>query len=150
MAAVTKAGVGELSDFLVNRTKSARPGSPPNNFHLAPIQNIANSVTLKWEKPVKPNGIITHYNIEYAYRDHQNRNVAKQIPWKSDSYRLEDLAFNAKYDIKVQACSMPEFHIQCGDWAAKIFTTGIGSEYLLFIYILINKTEKNFSLGPRG
>ena len=128
MAAVTKAGVGELSDFLVNRTKSARPGSPPSNFHLAPIQNIANSVTLKWEKPVKPNGIITHYNIEYAYRDHQNRNMAKQIKTKSDFYVLKDLAFNAKYDIKVQACSMPEFDIQCGNWAAKIYTTGIGSK----------------------
>ena len=33
-----------------------------------------------------------------------------------------------KYDIKVQACSMPEFDIQCGNWAAKIYTTGIGSK----------------------
>ena len=46
---------------------------------------------------------------------------------------ITDLAFNAKYDIKIRACSLIQDSEEfvCGGWAAKLYNTGVGRKYFL-------------------
>lgn len=58
---VTRAGESEMSDFLVNRTDSARPGSPPTHFEAVLTDN--DKAELFWDEPKVPNGIISRYEV---------------------------------------------------------------------------------------
>ena len=66
MSVITKAGEGELSDYLVNQTARAKPEGPPQSMKVIP--HGSNSIKLTWELPSKPNGPISLYQVRYGYR----------------------------------------------------------------------------------
>lgn len=127
---VTKAGEGELSDYLVNRTLPSRPGGPPENIQISKRHNTTNKVHLIWNPPLKPNGPIKMYQIRYGYVNHKG-DLEEQIRETENNAtfdKLSDLAFFAEYEFRIRACGqMPDSADPvCGDWGAQKFTTGIG------------------------
>ena len=126
VAVITKAGEGELSDYLVNQTKRARPEGPPASFEIQALSS--NNVKLQWSDPARPNGPISLYEIRYGYRDHKNQYLESLHESREKSAMLHNLAFNAKYEFKIRACGQLPESVDpiCGDWIAKKFTTGIG------------------------
>ena len=127
---VSKAGDGELSDYLVNRTVRAKPGSPPHNIEVSQA-NLANAIKVSWREPRKPNGPISKYEISYGYKDHKNHYNEKKATSTANTINLEGLAYYADYDIRARACSkLPEnTDLVCGPWGAKQHKTGIGRKY---------------------
>ena len=63
---ITKAGEGELSDYLVNQTARAKPEGPPQNIEIS--SRGSNSIQIRWDLPAKPNGPISLYKLSYGYR----------------------------------------------------------------------------------
>ena len=130
VAVITKAGMSELSDFLYNKTSRDRPGGPPTSIQV--LSGGANSVKILWDEPVKPNGPIDEYQIKYGYLDHRSDYIEKMTNSSKKHAVLEDLAFNANYDIKVRACTrfVDSLDPICGDWSAKRHLTGYGRKCL--------------------
>lgn len=51
----------------------SEPFDPPQNVTFANV--TASSVTLLWQAPTEPNGIITHYSIYYS----DNKTVTERV-----------------------------------------------------------------------
>ncbi|KAM8751980.1 phosphatidylinositol phosphatase PTPRQ [Acanthopagrus schlegelii] len=60
----TRLGDGGLLIYISFTTTDAEPFDPPQNVTFANV--TASSVTLLWQAPTEPNGIITHYSIYYS------------------------------------------------------------------------------------
>ena len=58
---MTRAGESDLSDYLVNRTDLARPGSPPSHFEA--VLSDSDKAELFWDEPKIPNGPISLYEV---------------------------------------------------------------------------------------
>ena len=140
VSVLTKAGEGELSDYLVNRTDADKPGSPPRDLIISG-EKLPNAVRVSWIPPEKPNGPISKYQIIYGYMDFKNHYVEKRASSNANVINLEGLAFNAEYEIKIRACSkLPESSDDvCGPWGAKKHTTGIGRKYLSLFYTAVKR-----------
>ncbi|XP_024944809.1 insulin-like receptor isoform X2 [Cephus cinctus] len=86
---------------------------PANTFKLSTIggNNSLAMVRLQWEEPVKPNGLIVTYQIEYKRVDIQNIKATVVCITRRDfvnggkSYLLKDLP-PGNYSIKVRATSL--------------------------------------------
>lgn len=141
VAVLTRAGESEMSDYLVNRTEPAKPGSAPERLRLQLASK--NSIRLSWQPPARPNAPITSYQVKYGYVDFPGQTA-------SETFKVEDgersavvsqLASNAEYEIQVRACTdLPDRgESLCGDqWATAKVVTGVGGEFKLsFFFILI-------------
>ena len=151
VSVLTRAGESELSDYLVNRTRRDRPGSPPTN--LDSILLSKNEVRLKWQSPAIPNGPIESFEIRTNFTNFANHMEATIITVPATHYALKDgtgfeldipeLKFNVDYWIGVRACTQMLDLVEtvCGlDWAETSIKTGIGCKCSLLhslIYLLI-------------
>ena len=126
VSVITKAGVSELSDYLVNETSPAKPEGPPENIKVT--ARGSNWFKLHWQLPSKPNGPISLYELRYGYRDHKGHYAETTIYPHEREYTLTDLAFNVAYEVKIRACGILPDSIDpvCGDWGAIIHETGVG------------------------
>lgn len=64
----------------------------------------SSSISVKWAKPYKPNGIITHYYVKIAGRSDLLRNVSLE-------YTLTGLQSYVRYSVVISACTIGG----CGD-----------------------------------
>ena len=131
VAVITTAGVGEASDFMVNRTDRARPGSEPRDIRSYKGLN-ANEIQLYWEEPMKANGPISSYEVKYTYVDYEGEEVEHFKIINKKHVLLKDLAYNAEYDIRIRACSFLAESLDpvCSEfWGALKFTTGVGRKF---------------------
>ncbi|XP_017878213.1 insulin-like receptor [Ceratina calcarata] len=86
---------------------------PPNSFELSISgeNNSLTTVTLKWDEPPKPNGLIITYQIEYKRIDIQNYKptviciTRRDFANAGNSYVLKEHQFG-KYSVKVRATSL--------------------------------------------
>jgi len=127
----TRAGESEMSDYLVNRTDRATPGSPPTRFQVSRSGEQGRSAELSWGPPDVPNGPIEFYEVFYSYQDFMGRSQEREMMVEARRARLIDLDAYADYEVGVRACTrMPELpEPVCGrDWAKGRFLTGIGGE----------------------
>ncbi len=127
VAVLTRAGESEISDFLVNRTKSARPGSPPDELEV--FLKGRNQAVLSWEPPKEPNGPIAMYAIRYKYTNFLGKDQILSASTDQHRFKLDNLVFNAAYTVSVVACTeVAELSEPvCGkDWAEANVITGIG------------------------
>ncbi|XP_075998501.1 phosphatidylinositol phosphatase PTPRQ [Genypterus blacodes] len=68
----TRLGDGGVLIHISFTTLDSEPFDPPQNLSFANV--TTSSVTMLWNPPNQPNGIITHYTIYYAY----NENITEQ------------------------------------------------------------------------
>ena len=119
-----------MSDYHINQTARARPGSPPTNLRVENLE--ANSLKFFWNLPLKPNGPIAEYQIRYGYNHEPTQQYIEDEKITNGEYiRLEGLTYSASYVLKVRACGRVEESRDplCGDWAAITYETGIGRKY---------------------
>lgn len=142
---ITKAGDGEPSDYLVNRTARAAPSGPPENIGYKLV--ASNKVDLRWQLPKKPNGPISLYEVKYGYSDLLYRYSETKINVNDPRITLSDLDYYVKYDFKVRACGqLPEStNVVCGDWGAIIFWTGVGRKSLHFDITIMTLKYASFT-----
>jgi hypothetical protein len=146
VAVITKAGLSEFSDYLVNRTSNAAPGSGPTALSAIKDAGSANAGEIMWQVPVKANGPIAHYEIKYGYEDHQDEYNELIAISKASHVRLDNLAFNAVYDVNVRACSVLPDSVEavCGiHWSAMKFTTGIGRKFFNLFFKGVSNSKNN-------
>ncbi|CAB4058713.1 DOME [Lepeophtheirus salmonis] len=130
VSVVTRGGEGEVSDYVVNRTSPARPGSPPRNFQIT--VKPPRKVFLSWDPPLKPNGPISFYQIEGSYINYAGSFIRTFFQSKTLTSEVLDSKFlvsNTKYHIAIRACtSIPQFDApSCGlVWNNQSFVTPSG------------------------
>lgn len=95
---------GPPSDTLSFITPEGKPGTV-HSFHVYPIGSSA--MLLKWEKPKKPNGVLTGYKIYYQTVDGTALGLLqerkKEIDPKFDRAKLAGLEPDTKYRIEIRA-----------------------------------------------
>ncbi|XP_047246635.1 phosphatidylinositol phosphatase PTPRQ [Girardinichthys multiradiatus] len=64
VSSFTRLGDGGVQNIIRFSTSEAEPLDPPQNVTVVNV--TASSVTLMWQPPTEPNGIIVHYTIYYA------------------------------------------------------------------------------------
>ncbi|MEQ2299302.1 hypothetical protein AMECASPLE_013839, partial [Ameca splendens] len=64
VSSFTRLGDGGVQKIIRFSTTEAEPLDPPQNVTVVNV--TASSVTLMWQPPTEPNGIIVHYTIYYA------------------------------------------------------------------------------------
>jgi hypothetical protein len=129
VAVITRAGIGEMSDYLVNRTKRGRPGSPPTRLNVSLTGERGRSADVFWGPPDVPNAPIDFYDGFYAYEDFMGRLQGDSFMVEDTQTHLTALEAFANYNIRVRACTrIPESpNPLCGeDWVSTGFRTGIG------------------------
>ncbi|XP_053315134.1 usherin [Spea bombifrons] len=87
---------GTNSNWTVMFTEEDRPGhiNPPSFSSVK-----ARSLTITWQHPLQPNGIITHYNI------YQNGSLRAAVPGNSSSYNLLNLSPYTLYQYQLEGCT---------------------------------------------
>ncbi|XP_056424309.1 usherin isoform X1 [Hyla sarda] len=78
-------------------TEQDKPGSvdPPRLFQVK-----SRSITITWQHPTKPNGIISHYNI------YQNGSLEMTVPGNISSHTFRDLSPYTIYLYGIEACTL--------------------------------------------
>ncbi|KAM3930149.1 usherin [Leptodactylus fuscus] len=77
-------------------TRQDKPGpvDPPRISHVK-----SRSITITWQRPTKPNGIITHYNI------YQNGSLEVTVPGNRSSHTFHDLTPYTSYLYQMEGCT---------------------------------------------
>ncbi|XP_075719450.1 usherin [Rhinoderma darwinii] len=77
-------------------TEQDKPGSidPPRLSHVK-----SRSITITWQQPTKPNGIITHYNI------YQFGSLEITVPANTSSHTFHDLTPYTSYIYQLEGCT---------------------------------------------
>ncbi|XP_044147224.1 usherin [Bufo gargarizans] len=77
-------------------TEQDKPGSvdPPRLFHVK-----SRSITVTWQHPSKPNGIITHYKI------YQNGSLEVTVPGNRSSHTFHELTPYTSYLYQLEGCT---------------------------------------------
>lgn len=148
VSVLTRGGIGEMSDYIVNRTRQDRPGSPPVNLIITSYGS--NDVSLDWLPPVKANGPIYRYEIRYSYLNHKGAVVTRNAETTGTSVKLNGLVNNAEYDVLVKACTkLPELgEVTCGEqWAQINFKTDIGGKREGRVLRIITKFRLTLSIA---
>ncbi|KAL3885049.1 hypothetical protein ACJMK2_025148 [Sinanodonta woodiana] len=88
-----------------NTTLEAAPGSTPRDLTPVPVEGDPLSVTLNWQPPQKPNGLITGYLVFYTIDSSlDDRNwVMEGVLGDKLSKTIRDLTQDTTYYFKVQA-----------------------------------------------
>ncbi|KAK3580125.1 hypothetical protein CHS0354_034065 [Potamilus streckersoni] len=88
-----------------NTTLEAAPGSMPRDLTPVPVEGDPLSVTLNWQPPQKPNGLITGYLVFYTIDSSlDDRNwVVEGVLGDKLSKTIRDLTQDTTYYFKVQA-----------------------------------------------
>uniref|UniRef100_A0ACB8FBS0 Ephrin type-B receptor 3 n=1 Tax=Sphaerodactylus townsendi TaxID=933632 RepID=A0ACB8FBS0_9SAUR len=81
-------------------TNQAAPSAVPS-MHLH--GSTGSSMTLSWEPPKQPNGIILDYEIKYFEKQGQIDGIANTVTSQKNLVRLEGLKPNAAYMVQVRA-----------------------------------------------
>lgn len=157
VSVLTRAGESELSDYLVNRTRRDRPGSPPTELRSALLSR--NEVRLTWGSPTIPNGPIESFEVRTNFTDFAGHLEATIMTIPAVTYALEDgsgfeidipdLQFNIEYGIGVRACvNMVDLEESvCGfEWAETKAKTGIGRKWRK---ILCFRCYLNLAIAPK-
>ncbi|KAM9316854.1 usherin [Gastrophryne carolinensis] len=84
------------SRWVTVSTEQDMPGpiDPPLLLNLE-----SRSITIMWPKPVKPNGVITHFNL------YQNGDLIAVIPGNSSRYTSNNLVPFTRYQYQIEACT---------------------------------------------
>nr|XP_033808593.1 phosphatidylinositol phosphatase PTPRQ isoform X3 [Geotrypetes seraphini] len=96
VSAFTSTGEGPLTGIVV-RTREQVPSSV-ENIRYANVSST--SILLYWDRPVKPNGIITHYTI---YAMEKSTSAAFQLITSNNSFLIQDLKKYTDYKLRVTA-----------------------------------------------
>jgi hypothetical protein len=130
VAVVTRAGESELSDYQVNRTGIARPGSPPADLEAVPVNTTTADVF--WRPPAIPNGPIAYYEARFGYLNFRSEPVDSPITRVyGTTTKIGSLLPYTQYEVRTRACTQQSETSEalCGrEWASASFTTGIGGE----------------------
>ncbi|ETE59678.1 Ephrin type-A receptor 4, partial [Ophiophagus hannah] len=81
-------------------TNQAAPSAVPT-MHLH--GSSGSSMTLSWEPPKQPNGIILDYEIKYFEKQGQTDGIANTVTSQKNAVRLEGLKPNAAFIVQVRA-----------------------------------------------
>uniref|UniRef100_A0A0N4ZCH2 Basement membrane-specific heparan sulfate proteoglycan core protein-like n=1 Tax=Parastrongyloides trichosuri TaxID=131310 RepID=A0A0N4ZCH2_PARTI len=105
VAGYNRAGDGE-SSIIRLKTLEGIPGVVSN----LKFNNImTNSVNVKWEEPLEPNGLILGYLVSYHASENNGYNQDKIFRVKENNVVLENLTENVHYKISVKAESIQGF-----------------------------------------
>ncbi|XP_050396200.1 neogenin isoform X2 [Patella vulgata] len=94
-----------LSMSIFNTTQEAAPGSDPRDLTPVPDENNPLAVTLNWQPPARPNGLITGYLIFYSTDPKQDDRdwVVEGVVGDKLSTVINELTPSTTYYFKVQA-----------------------------------------------
>ncbi|XP_043933936.1 neural cell adhesion molecule L1-like protein isoform X3 [Protopterus annectens] len=139
-------GSGPESQPVTFSTPEGVP-SPPDILELALISKDA--VTLSWRPPVTPNGIVTHYHLQYQLindTDEIGELVGIQLPNPDTlQWDISDLKSNSKYKFYLRACTV----VGCSKPATEEGITTIQQvPVLLNITSSVSDTSANISWTP--
>ncbi|XP_013923301.1 PREDICTED: ephrin type-B receptor 3-like, partial [Thamnophis sirtalis] len=81
-------------------TNQAAPSEVPT-MHLH--GSSGNTMTLSWEPPKKPNGVILDYEIKYFEKQGQTDSIANTVTSQKNAVRLEGLKPNTAFVVQVRA-----------------------------------------------
>ncbi|XP_076366090.1 neogenin-like isoform X4 [Tachypleus tridentatus] len=88
-----------------NTTREAAPASPPRDMTIVPLDDDSLVISLHWQPPKQPNGVITGYVIFYT-----TDNTQKDTDWMVEGVvgdkmatTLRGLTADATYYFKIQA-----------------------------------------------
>lgn len=134
VAVVTRAGEGEVSDYIVKRTKRGPPGSPPNNLEFALTNQ--NEVEVFWNPPLLPNGPIKNYELHYTYVNFRQKSISVESHVTGRRTVLKNLTSNVEYKVAVRACAewIEGYADPCGPWSKGTIKTKIGRKILIMIF----------------
>lgn len=98
--AFTRKGEGVRSSPLYVRTMEDAPGRPAG-IKALPINN--SSITVSWQPPLDPNGIIISYNLYYSNTSAAAQETRLEISPNKTSFVLGDLESRVEYWVRVSA-----------------------------------------------
>jgi len=137
VSVLSRAGVGEMSDYLVNRTERGRPGSAPTRLSVSLLGKRGRAAKVSWGPPDTPNAPIDFYEVFYAYEDFMGGQKDDTLIEEGMNTQLSSLEPYTDYHVHVRACTrIPELKEPvCGkDWANASFHTGIGGKFSLLLF----------------
>jgi hypothetical protein len=144
VSVLTKAGEGEVSDYIFKRTKRDRPEARPTELHAAVLDR--NALELFWNPPEVPNGPIGSYEIKYSYKNFKGQTVKNRavVEGHRRTFKAKDLVFNVEYDLAIRACTfLKEENVElCSEeWAMLRVKTLIGRKFWKRKILVKNKLK---------
>jgi len=115
---------GPPSPPITVRTLPAPPGSPPSSISVASVSSI--QATLKWDKPIQPNGEISKYLVHLTNIDTLDQETLETV----DTDIVLSLTSYTRYLVSVTACThtSPRSGDLCSQYRAEhSFTTLVGT-----------------------
>ena len=113
--------INEPSSYVVARTKAAKPQTSVRQLEGRLVD--ATTVELTWNQPLKPNGEVSKYIVQYEFGKH-----VKSIEVNGgNSVRISGLFVNSRYEFSVRTCVSHSEYGLCGDVKTSVHVqTGIG------------------------
>ena len=148
MAVITKAGISEYSDALLNRTQRALPMEAVAGISVSSV--TSSSAIVSWNEPEKPTGPIAYYRVTYVYQDFTGELVEKTSTATTRRLKLDDLVSNVDYNVLVSICiEMPDHgEPLCGkNRGAGFFKTKPGGELFHEFFSAKTFSQKIGSVG---
>uniref|UniRef100_A0A224XGP9 Putative neural cell adhesion molecule l1 n=1 Tax=Panstrongylus lignarius TaxID=156445 RepID=A0A224XGP9_9HEMI len=101
------------SMMVVNTTWEAAPGSPPRDLTVVNVDNSPGTVSLSWQPPKIPNGLITNYIVSYT-TDLQSKErdwITEIVQGDKMAATIKALSLSTTYYFHVKAKNKKGFSI---------------------------------------